>query len=222
MKLFNNLKDNWKKNLDFEFSKPYITSLNEFILSEYESNVIYPDFNNIFKCFNITDFYKVKIVILGQDPYPSGHADGLAFSVLTNMSLTSSLNNIYREIHNDLGIKNTGKSLEKWADQGVLLMNSILTVQKNKPMSHKDFGWEFFTDSVISILSKANRKIIFILWGQISIKKVKLINVEKNIVLTSSHPSSNSADKGFFYSRPFSRSNMFLKMMKKTPIDWYV
>ena len=194
----------------------------KFIKNEYIYKTIYPKFENIFNCFNFTPIDDVKVVILGQDPYClPNQAHGLSFSVLPGVPLPDSLKNIYKELYNDLGILNYKDGcLIKWARQGILLLNTILTVEKNKPGSHLDIGWEIFTNEVISLLSELDQDIIFIFWGKYAIEKIDLIDVSKNLVISSSHPSSKSAFKSFFGSRPFSKVNTYLKFMDEESINW--
>lgn len=205
-----------------EFKKFYMINLYSFLNKEFKTKIIYPKFDDIFNCFKITPFDRVRVVILGQDPYcGENQAHGLAFSVLPGCSLPDSLVNIYKELYDDLGIviKKRG-CLTKWAEQGVLLLNSSLTVESGKPGSHANIGWEFFTNKVIKILSARDRKIIFVLWGKDALSKQEFIDVKKHSLISSSHPSSKSAFKGFFGSRPFSKINMHLKLMEEKLIDW--
>ena len=210
----------WVLKLKDEFKKPYMLRL--FDLIHNSNKIIYPSFDNIFACFKITPLDKVRVVILGQDPYClEGQAHGLAFSVLPGVPLPSSLKNIYLELYNDLDIpiSNNGYLL-KWAQQGVLLLNTVLTVEKNRPGAHMDIGWEVFTNKVIKLLSSLNRKILFVLWGRHAINKHVHINLKKNYIISSSHPSAKSASISFLGSRPFSKINMHLKLMGSETIDW--
>lgn len=219
-----NLIDSWKFYLFSEFSKDYMIKLKKFLIEEKKHKIIYPENRVIFNAFNLTSINNVKVVILGQDPYSGyGQAHGLAFSVLSGVSIPPSLKNIYIELYNDLGIDvSKNGCLDAWAKQGVFLLNSILTVEKNKPLSHKDNGWEIFTDRVICLLDEVFGGIVFILWGKYAQNKCKYINLNKHFVLASSHPSPLSADKGFFYSRPFSKTNNYLKKIGKSEIDWRI
>ncbi len=212
----------WDLELKSEISKPYFNTLLDFIKEERKIKNIYPSADNLFYCFQSTPFYRVKVVILGQDPYCNfGQAHGLSFSVLPGCRLPGSLLNIYKELHNDLGISPAKNgTLTYWAKQGVLLLNTVLTVEEGKPGSHFNIGWEFFTNSIIRHLSEANRNIIFVLWGRSALEKSELINNTTNIIITAAHPSPMSANKGFFGSRPFSRINLNLKLLKRRQIDW--
>jgi uracil-DNA glycosylase len=211
----------WCTRINSEFSKSYFRNLFNFINSERKSKIIYPSNELIFSCFNFTSFDDVKVVILGQDPYCGGQAHGLAFSVVNGYKIPGSLFNIYKELYYDLGI-NPSKSgnLIKWAKQGVLLLNTVLTVEHGLPGSHFNIGWEFFTNFVISLLSTSGNRIIFVLWGKSAFEKVDLIDSSRNMIIVSSHPSSNSAQKGFFGSRPFSKINFELRNLNKKEIDW--
>jgi len=212
----------WYSQLSVEFNKLYMCKLYNFLCKERQNKIIYPASNDVFNCFKITPFDKVKVVILGQDPYcGENQAHGLSFSVLPGCQLPSSLINIYKELYDDLGIlvKKNG-CLVYWAEQGVLLLNSILTVEHGKPGSHAELGWEIFTNKVVKLLSDCDKKIIFVLWGKHALLKYDLINFNKNFLIVSSHPSSKSAYKGFFGSRPFSKINMYLKIMGEKLIDW--
>ena len=192
------------------------------ILKLYETKTIYPKKEDIFNALKLTDFDKVRVVIMGQDPYHGeGEAHGLSFSVQKGVKLPPSLKNIYKELYDDLGIppKEYG-DLSGWAKSGVLLLNSVLTVEKDKPSSHKDLGWELFTDYVIKVLNNRQDPIVFILWGNFAKSKKKLITNPKHYVIESAHPSPFSAYNGFFGSKPFSKTNNFLKEQKKEPINW--
>lgn len=220
--VFGLIEKSWICRFQHEISKAYFNNLCDFIKIERESKIIYPVDDLIFNCFNITSFYDVKVVILGQDPYcGAGQAHGLAFSVMLKGVLPKSLINIYKELQTDLGISSSKSGdLTKWAKQGVLLLNSVLTVEHGKPGSHFNFGWEIFTDFVISLLSMSNRNVIFVLLGKSAFDKIGLINLERNLVIVSSHPSDISVKKGFFGSRLFSKININLKLFGKSEIDW--
>jgi len=195
-------------------------SLLDFI--KKEKKIIYPFFDDIFYCFKVTPFDNVNVVILGQDPYCfEKQAHGLSFSVPEGIALPSSLKNIYKELNDDLGIpiSNNG-CLLNWSYQGVLLLNIALTVEKGKPGSHLDIGWEIFTDKVIKLLSESKKKIIFVLWGKHALSKQNLIDLKKNFIISSSHPSGKSSFISFFGSRPFSKINMHLKLMNESLINW--
>lgn len=220
------LEASWKKVLLNEFSSQYMIDLRNFLLLEKINNkIIYPPGNLIFDCFRLTSFSDVKVVILGQDPYHGeNQAHGLSFSVLPGLTLPMSLKNIYKELYNDLGINpSCNGCLVNWAKQGVLLLNSVLTVERNKPLSHVNIGWELFTDKVISSLSVlSNKKIVFVLWGSYAFNKVKNIDLKKHYIISSSHPSPYSAYRGFFGSKPFSRINMYLNNSGESAIDWKI
>lgn len=218
------LDSSWLLELNSEFDKPYFNSLLKFIEGERRYKSVYPSNDDVFASLNITPFYSVKVVILGQDPYCNfGQAHGLSFSVLPGCKPPSSLINIYKELYDDLGIlPSKNGHLIKWATQGILLLNTVLTVEEGKPGSHFNLGWEFFTSSVIRRLSSSNENIIFVLWGKSACEKIELIDCSKNIVLTAAHPSPMSANKGFFGSRPFSKINFNLRLLKKRQINWFL
>ncbi len=213
----------WKRLLADEFEKPYFRRIKAFLLKEKaEGKTIYPPGPLIFNAFNLTPFEKVKVVILGQDPYHGeGQAHGLCFSVPDGIPIPPSLQNIFRELQNDLGIPPPPSgNLEKWARQGVFLLNAILTVRAHEPGSHRGIGWERFTDRVIALISEKKRHVVFMLWGKFAQEKVRLIDRSKHLVLTAAHPSPYSANQGFFGCRHFSRANAYLTMHGLTPIDW--
>ncbi len=221
MKPFGNL---WDDILKDEFSKPYYLKLREFLKSEYASKKIFPDMYDIYNAFRYTDYNDVKVVILGQDPYHGeGEAHGLSFSVKEGIAIPPSLRNIYKELHDSLGcyIPNNGY-LEKWARQGVLLLNTSLTVVKDSPNSHKNIGWEIFTDKVIKLLDEREKPIIFMLWGNNAKSKSLYINKNKHLVLTSVHPSPLSASRGFFGCNHFKLANQKLIELGLSPIDWQI
>ena len=219
------IEDSWKSALSEEFSSLYFSELKTFLENERKTGqIIYPPGSFIFSAFDKTPFNKVKVVILGQDPYHgSGQAHGLSFSVPAKQSIPPSLKNIFKEIKNDLNITMpaTG-NLEKWAQQGVLLLNATLTVRANQPGSHQKKGWENFTDSVICRLSAERRGIIFLLWGKYAQAKEPLIDTTKHFILMSPHPSPFSADRGFFGCKHFSKTNEILIREGKIPIDWSI
>lgn len=220
-----NINKEWKKGLNPYFSTKNWEDLNSFIRNEYldKNKRIFPNQKDIFKAFTLTPFSKVKVVILGQDPYHNDNqAEGLSFSVPSGLILPPSLKNIYKEIENDLGIKKdfTDGNLEKWAEQGVFLLNSILTVAAHTPGSHKNKGWEDFTDYVIKRISDRKYSIVFILWGNYAKPKRNLIDSKKHLILESVHPSPFSAHNGFFNSKHFSKCNAYLKKYKKGIINW--
>lgn len=218
------LNNDWQGLLRNEFEKDYYQNLRKFLISEYNSKTIYPDKNDIFNALNFTSFKNVKVVILGQDPYHGpNQSHGLAFSVNKDVRIPPSLRNIYKELNEDLGcyIPNNG-FLKKWADQGVLLLNTVLTVKAHEANSHRNIGWERFTDRIISILNDREAHIVFILWGNSAIMKSKLINNKNHFIITSPHPSPLSASRGFFGSKPFSKTNEFLISINEHPIDWQI
>lgn len=212
----------WKKLLKNEFEKEYFLNLTDFVKNEYTSNIIYPPGPLIFNAFNQTPLDQVKVVILGQDPYHGqGQAHGLAFSVQEGVSLPPSLKNIFKELKSDLGIELAlSGNLTRWAEQGVLLLNSVLTVRKATPGSHSKKGWETFTDSVIKVLSENKEHLVFLLWGNYAISKESLIDEEKHLILKSPHPSPFSADRGFFGCKHFSKTNVYLNKNNIKPITW--
>lgn len=212
----------WKSLLADEFEKPYFRKLIEFVKSQYKSQTIYPRGADIFKAFDRCDFGDVKVVVIGQDPYHGpGQANGLCFSVCDGVRFPPSLMNIFKEIRDDLGksIPASG-DLERWAKQGVLLLNATLTVKANSPGSHQNQGWEMFTDAVIRKISDEKEGIVFLLWGAYAQKKGEMIDRNKHLVLMSAHPSPFSADRGFFGCRHFSKANAYLSSKGKDPIDW--
>ncbi len=214
--------NDWDIYLNEEYAKPYFKELVDFVEDEYKNKTIYPRKNEIFNAFRHTTYENVKVVILGQDPYHGiNQAQGLSFSVRDGIPKPPSLQNIFKEMHDDIGcqIHNTS-SLIPWADQGVLLLNSVLTVEANKAASHKGRGWEIFTDKVIVTLNKKNTPIVFILWGGYARAKKKLITNPKHYIIESAHPSPLSAYNGFFGSKPFSKTNQFLIQQGLKPIDW--
>ena len=214
----------WDTILDSEYHKEYFANIVKFVNKVYKEKTIFPPKTRILSALDITDYNDVKVVILGQDPYHGiGEANGLAFSVNDRVKIPPSLKNIYKELHDDLGIEipNTG-NLESWAKEGVLLLNSVLTVEKDKPASHKNIGWEIFTDSIIKKLNERDKPIVFILWGNFAKSKKELITNPKHLVLTSSHPSPFSVNYGFFGSKPFSKTNEFLRKNGIKEIDWTI
>lgn len=218
------LKNDWNELLKDEFSKDYYLSLREFLKNEYTTKIIYPDKYDIFNALHYTSYKDVKVVILGQDPYHGpNQAHGLSFSVSPGVKIPPSLLNIYKELNSDLGcyIPNNGY-LKKWADQGVLLLNTSLTVRAGEANSHKNKGWEIFTDKIISLINEKTDPIVFLLWGNNAINKKKLITNKQHLILSSTHPSPLSASRGFFGSKPFSKINKFLISVNKAPIDWQI
>ena len=217
-----NIEYSWKKLLNKEFSKEYFKKLVDFIRKEYSTHEVYPKGSLIFNAFNYCSFKDLKVIILGQDPYHGyNQAHGLSFSVLNGVKKPPSLINIFKEVKNDIG-KEIPKSgnLENWANQGVLMLNSILTVRKGEPGSHKEKGWEVFTDSVIEKISKETTKKVFMLWGAYGQKKGQKIDRNKHLVLEAAHPSPFSAHTGFFNSNHFSRCNEYLNLYNIQEINW--
>lgn len=216
------IEPSWKEVLASEWNEEYFRKLTDFVRSRYGSAVIYPPASRIFAAFDACPFDKVKVVILGQDPYPGfGQANGLCFSVNPGIALPRSLQNIYTELSSDLGqpAPATG-DLSGWARQGVLLLNSTLTVEAGAPASHQGRGWETFTDAAIRRLAEQREGLVFILWGSYAQRKGEFIDRNRHCVITSAHPSPLSASRGFFGSHPFSRANAYLLSRGLTPIDW--
>ena len=212
----------WKARLSEEFDKPYFKQLIGFVKQEYASETVYPPGKEIFRAFDCCDFSRVKVVIIGQDPYHGpAQANGLCFSVRDNIRVPPSLVNIFKEIKSDLGkpIPQAG-DLERWANQGVLLLNATLTVRAATPGSHQNKGWETFTDAVIRKLSSEREHIVYLLWGAYAQKKGEIIDRGKNLVLVSAHPSPFSADRGFFGCKHFSKTNNYLKSKGLDEIEW--
>jgi len=216
------IEPSWYNLLENEFEKKYFTNLRSFIKNEYSTKVIFPPPKLIFNAFNLTPANKVKVIIIGQDPYHGeGQAHGLSFSVPTGIKIPPSLMNIYKELNTDVNksIPNHGL-LEDWASQGVLLLNSVLTVESGKANSHKNIGWEKFTESVISLISKKKESLVFLLWGNYAHKKEDFIESNNHLILKSVHPSPLSAYNGFFGSKHFSKANNFLKKNNIKEIVW--
>ncbi len=216
------IEESWNQVLKEEFNKPYFQQLINFVKEEYATKTIFPPGPLIFRAFNECPFDKLKVVILGQDPYHTpGVANGLAFSANPDNRIPPSLLNIYKEIKNDLGNPiPDNPDLTKWAQQGVLLLNATLTVRKGEAGSHQKKGWEEFTDNVIKIISDKKENLVFILWGAYAQKKEILIDNTKHFIIKSPHPSPFSADRGFFGSKPFSKTNAYLEEKGLTPINW--
>ncbi|MHC9537586.1 uracil-DNA glycosylase [Dellaglioa sp. BT-FLS60] len=217
-----NVENDWQPFLEKEFSKPKYADLKTFIANEYQNETIYPEQKRIFESFNLTPFSNVKVCLLGQDPYHEKHqAHGLSFSVLPGEKIPPSLRNMYQELETDLGIKPVNHGyLKAWAEQGVLMLNSVLTVREGAANSHRNHGWEMLTDAVIEQLSAADQPVIFVLWGKTAQNKIKLIDTERNFVIISPHPSPLSAYRGFFGSKPFSKINQKLISWGLEPINW--
>jgi len=212
----------WKAHLDAEFQQPYFQDLVSFVKSEYQQHKVYPPAKEIFRAFELCSLDATKVVILGQDPYHGpGQANGLCFSVREEVPTPPSLVNIFKEIKNDVGtpIPQHG-NLERWARQGVLLLNATLTVRARKPGSHQNKGWETFTDAVIQTVARARKHLVFILWGAYAQKKATLIDNTQHLVLKSAHPSPYSADRGFFGSRHFSQADTYLKAHQQEEVVW--
>lgn len=218
------ISNDWLQPLAPEFKKPYYAKLYRKVLEEYQNYRIFPPSDDVFAAFNLTPLAEVKVVILGQDPYhEEGQAHGLCFSVRPDVEIPPSLVNIYKELHDDLGcsIPDNGY-LVKWAKQGVLLLNTVLTVRAHQAFSHRGIGWEEFTDAAIRILADQDRPLVFILWGKPAQAKKTMIHNPKHLVLEAPHPSPLSAHRGFFGSRPFSRTNTFLRENGLEPVDWQI
>ena len=211
----------WDIVLKDELKKDYFKNLGIFVKKEYKTKRIFPPYNNIFDALRYTDYDDVKVVILGQDPYHGlGEAHGLSFSVHQNVAMPPSLQNIFKELENDLKIKRSNSDLTDWAKQGVLLLNSIMTVEMDKPLSHQNKGWEIFTDNIIKLLNKRDKPVIFVLWGSFARSKKSLIDENKHYIIESVHPSPLSAYRGFFGSKPFSKINNYLKKNNIEEIKW--
>ena len=221
MKLVGN---KWDEILDEEYKKEYFRKVVDFINEEYKIKTIYPMKSRILRSLVLTDYDDVKVVILGQDPYHGeGEANGLCFAVSNGIKLPPSLQNIYKELESDLGIpKSNVGNLECWAKEGVLLLNSVLTVEKDKAASHKGIGWETFTDAIIKKINEKDSPVVFILWGNFARSKKSLITNPKHYIIESTHPSPFSAYNGFFGSKPFSKTNNFLKKNNMKEINWKV
>ncbi len=216
------LNNEWKNYLNDEQHKDYFIKLQIFIDKEYKTKKIFPKYDEIFRAFNLLSPNRVKVVIVGQDPYHGqNQANGLAFSVCNECKIPPSLYNIFKELHEDIGCDISAYgNLTKWADQGVLLMNTVLTVISSEPNSHRNIGWEIFTDAVIKKLSLEYENIVFILWGTPSQKKALLIDESRHLILKAPHPSPLSSYRGFFGSKPFSKTNNYLLACGKQEIDW--
>jgi uracil-DNA glycosylase len=218
------LNNGWEHLLAGEFEKAYYLDLREFLIEEYRTMTVYPEKDDIFNALRSTDYKDVKVVILGQDPYHGpGQAHGMSFSVKPGVKIPPSLRNIFKELKADLGYEVPDNGyLKKWADQGVLLLNTVLTVREGEANSHKGKGWEHFTDKVITLLNEREKPVIFILWGKPAQSKLKLIDENKHKIIMSVHPSPLSARRGFFGSKPFSKVNELLKEQGEHEIDWQI
>ena len=214
--------NDWDEKLDIIWNSPGFKKFWNIILNEYKAKTIYPEFDNIFNALKLTPYKNVKVVIVGQDPYHGeGEAHGLSFSVLDGVKIPPSLQNIYKELNDDLGIDiPKSGNLTKWAEEGVLLLNNALTVVKDNANSHQKIGWNLFTDYVIKLVNLKDTPVVFILWGRNAQEKESLITNPKHLVIKSAHPSPFSANNGFFGSKPFSKTNQYLVRNKIDPIDW--
>ena len=219
------IANDWLPSIEGEFRKPYYKELYQFVKEEYSKHVVYPPSDDIFNALHLTPLKEVKVLILGQDPYINEHeAHGLCFSVLPEQKkLPPSLQNIYKELNADLGceIPNNGY-LKKWAEQGVLLLNTVLTVRAHESNSHKGKGWEHFTDAIIRAVNEQDRPIVYMLWGSHAQQKIPMLNNPKHLILKAPHPSPLSAHRGFFGCRHFSQANEFLEKNGIEPIDWQI
>lgn len=218
------LRNDWKEHLEQEFEQPYYKELRKFLIQEYKTRKIFPPMHDIFNALHFTSLESVKVLILGQDPYhDDGQAHGLCFSVLPGVEIPPSLRNIYRELASDCGcpIPKHGY-LRHWAEQGVLLLNTVLTVRAHQANSHRGMGWEQFTDAVIRIVNRQDRPLVVILWGRPAQAKKSMLDNKKHLVLEAPHPSPLSANRGFFGSAPFSKTNAFLRANGIAPIDWCI
>lgn len=216
------IEESWRQRLQSEFDKEYFEQLTEFVRQEYQQATVYPPGPLIFNAFNLCPFDRVKVVLIGQDPYHGpGQAQGLCFSVNEGVTFPPSLVNIFKELESDLGIQRpTSGSLVRWAEQGVFLLNATLTVREHQPGSHQNRGWESFTDAVIRLLATEKEHLVFILWGGYAQRKGAFIDRNRHCVITSPHPSPLSAYHGFFGTKPFSRTNDYLTAHGLSPIQW--
>jgi uracil-DNA glycosylase len=217
-----NFPQAWLDAIGEEFAKPYFAELRKFVSAERKAATVLPTAPDVFNAFRYTPLDQVKVVILGQDPYPTpGHAHGLCFSVRPGIRLPGSLRNIYRELNDDLGIPPANHGyLEAWAKQGILMLNAVMTVRAGSPNSHKGKGWEPFTDAALAAVNALPHHVVFLLWGSFAQKKAGLVDAKRHTVIKGVHPSPMSADNGFFGSRPFSKVNAALEKHKQPPIDW--
>ncbi|MBM7689559.1 uracil-DNA glycosylase [Enterococcus ureilyticus] len=216
------IHNSWQEVLEEEFTKEYYLNLRDFLKQEYNQQTIYPDMYHIYSALELTPYEEVKVVILGQDPYHGpNQAHGLSFSVQPGVRIPPSLMNIYKELQADLGYSPVSHGfLESWAKQGVLLLNTVLTVRNGQAYSHRGQGWENLTDAIIKKLNERDKPIVFILWGKPAQEKIKMIDTNKHIIIKSPHPSPLAAHRGFFGSRPFSKANQALEQLGETPINW--
>ncbi|MCR8641313.1 uracil-DNA glycosylase [Paenibacillus sp. N1-5-1-14] len=218
------LKSDWKSILGEEWNKPYMLELLAYMADEYRDHEVFPAQEQVFAALEATPYEATKVVILGQDPYHgAGQAHGMSFSVQPGVAIPPSLRNMYKELHSDLELPiPTHGCLRAWSEQGVLLLNTVLTVRSGEPLSHRKRGWETFTDEVIRQLNTKQEPVVFILWGNEAIKKAEMLDRSRHHILTSVHPSPLSARRGFFGSRPYSQTNEFLVRHGLTPIDWSI
>lgn len=218
------ITNDWLEGIGEEFKKPYYRDLYTFVKEEYSKSIVYPQADDIFNAFHFTPLSKVKVVVIGQDPYHGeGQAHGLAFSVKPEVEIPPSLVNIYKELHDDLGCEIPSHGyLQKWAEQGVLLLNTVLTVRAHQANSHQGKGWEQFTDAVIHAVNEQDRPIVFLLWGRPAQMKKPMLTNPKHLVLTAPHPSPLSAYRGFFGCKHFSQANAFLEKNGVSPVDWQI
>lgn len=218
------LKNDWAPLLEKEFSKEYYQELRTFLKKEYQTETVYPKMEDIFNALHYTSYENTKVVILGQDPYHGkNQAHGLSFSVQHGIKPPPSLKNIFKEMQSDLGINPPDHGyLKSWAEEGVLLLNTVLTVREKEPASHRKKGWETFTDKVIQLVNEKNDPVVFILWGRHAQEKEMLVTNDKHLIIKSPHPSPFSANRGFFGSRPFSKTNDFLAANGRPPINWEI
>ncbi len=213
--------NDWDNILKDEYESEYFKKIKDIVRKEYQEKIIFPPADKVFYALRMTSYKETKVVILGQDPYHGvGEANGLCFSVNEGIKMPPSLNNIYKELYSDLGIKRNTTDLSDWARSGVLLLNSVLTVVKDMPASHKAVGWEEFTDSIIKKLNEKEEPVVFILWGNFAKSKMRYITNDRHLVISSSHPSPFSVNYGFYGSKPFSRTNEFLKKNGLKEIEW--
>lgn len=218
------LNNDWDNKIGQEFEKEYYQNIRQFLKKEYRTEIVYPDMYHIFSALQLTPYSEVKVVILGQDPYHGpNQAHGLSFSVKPGIDIPPSLQNIYKELRSDLGcaVPKHGY-LESWANQGVLLLNAVLTVRASQASSHSKIGWQWFTDAIIKSLNEREDPVVFILWGNYARSKKSIINDKHHLILEAPHPSPLSAHRGFFGSKPFSKTNEFLQSIGKAPIDWQI
>ena len=216
------IAEDWKEVLREEFSKPYFDELVDFVKQEYASGVVYPAGQNIFRAFDKCPFDKLKVVIIGQDPYHGpGQANGLCFSVARGVQFPPSLQNIFKEVQSDIGtpVPESGE-LDRWAEQGVLLLNAVLTVRAHQAASHAGRGWEKFTDAVVRAIAERKKEVVYMLWGSYAQKKGAIADPQSNLILKAVHPSPLSAYRGFFGCKHFSEANKYLESVGKSPIEW--